>query len=47
MHSMLQAARGTSTVSMPHSATITDLCQAARVTWDEGEQVLQPIVLFH
>lgn len=41
MHSILQASRGTSTVIMPHSSTITDLCSRAGVTWDDSEQLLQ------
>lgn len=39
--SILHAASGTSTLSMPHSSLITDLCKHAGVTWDKTEESLK------
>lgn len=40
--SILQAVRGTTTLSLPHTSLITELCRHAGVKWDDNEELLQP-----
>lgn len=41
--SILHAARGKSTIGLPHYALITELCQLEGVTWDQSDgEILKP-----
>lgn len=40
--SILHSVRGTTTLSMPHTSLITELCRHAGVTWNDNEELIQP-----